>query len=134
MTSFIRWSMGIHLTKEELKFIQPYTDIVGIWLGLINDFMSWKRERTQPTDRIMNSVHILMNMHKIPEECAIDMVRGILVKQEGKLLERSKELHAMPGLSTGLRAYIDNMEYYAGATFYWSMLAPRYAKPQSFEV
>ena len=56
MTSFIRWAMGIHLTKDELKFIKPYTDAVGIWLGLMNDFMSWKRERTQPTDRIINSV------------------------------------------------------------------------------
>ncbi|KAF5320640.1 hypothetical protein D9611_013760 [Ephemerocybe angulata] len=134
MTSFIRWAMGIHLTKDELTFIQPYTDAVGIWLGLMNDFMSWKRERTQPTDRIMNSVYLLMNQYKLPEDASIDMVRGILIKQEGKVLEQSKVLHETPGLSTGLRAYIDNLEYYAGATFYWSLLAPRYAKPQSFDV
>lgn len=126
--------MGIHLTKDELQFIQPYTDAVGIWLGLMNDYMSWKRERTQPTDRIMNSVWLLMKHHKLPEAAAIDMVRGILVKQEGIVLERSRELHSMRGISSGLRAYIDNLEYYAGATFYWSLLAPRYAKPQSFDV
>ena len=134
MTSFIRWAMGIHLTKDELTFIQPYTDAVGIWLGLMNDFRTWKREPTQPTDRIMNTVHLLMKKHGLPEEVAVDTPRGLLVKQEGKVLELSQDLHAKAGISTGLRAYIDNLEYYAGATFYWSLLAPRYAKPQSFDV
>nr|WKM69310.1 terpenoid synthase [Candolleomyces candolleanus] len=133
MTAFIRWAMGIHLTKDELVFIKDYTDAVGVWLGLMNDYMSWKRERTQPTDRVMNSVYLLMKKYNLPEDSSVDMVRGILVKQEGKVLEMSEDLHGQAGLSTGMRAYIDNLEYYAGATFYWSLLAPRYAKPQSFD-
>ncbi|KAJ3533494.1 hypothetical protein NMY22_g7314 [Coprinellus aureogranulatus] len=134
MTSLIRWSMGIHLSKDELEFIKPYTDAVGVWYGAMNDFLSWKRERAQPTDRVMNVVHLIMKMYNLPEDVAIDTARGILVKEEGKLLWMTKDLHDKAGLSTGLRAYIESLGYYAGGWFYWCLLAPRNTKPQSFDI
>ncbi|RXW18360.1 hypothetical protein EST38_g7498 [Candolleomyces aberdarensis] len=132
-TSFIRWTMGIRLSEAELAFIEPYTDCIGVWLGLMNDYMSWKRERTQPTDRVVNSIHLVMNRYNLPEEAAVDMIRGVLVRQEGKVLEMSEDLNGRTGLSTGMRIYIQNLEYYAGGLFYWHFLAPRYTKPQSFD-
>ncbi|KAJ2936547.1 hypothetical protein H1R20_g544, partial [Candolleomyces eurysporus] len=116
-TSFIRWTMGIRLSKAELSLIEPYTDCIGVWLGLMNDYMSWK----------------LMNQHNLPEEAAIDMIRGVLVRQEGKVLEMSEDLLSRTELSTDMRMYIQNLEYYAGGLFYWHFLAPRYTKPQSFD-
>lgn len=133
MTTFIRWVMGIHLDKAELAVIEPYTDCIGVWLGLMNDYMSWKRERNQPTDRVMNSVHLVMKRYDLPEEVAYDMIRGTLVRQESKVLEMGEELRGKKGLSGQLRMYIQNLEYYAGGLFYWHLLAPRYTKPQSFD-
>ncbi|KAJ3532750.1 hypothetical protein NMY22_g7617 [Coprinellus aureogranulatus] len=133
LTTFLRWSMGIHLTQGELEFIMPFTDLIGIWLGLMNDLMSWKRERTQPTDRVMNAVYVLMKRYNLPEEVAIDTTRGMLVKQEGKVLEMARNLQREEGLSQALKVYIESLEHYAGGWFYWCLLAPRYAKPQSFD-
>ncbi|RXW19934.1 hypothetical protein EST38_g5905 [Candolleomyces aberdarensis] len=133
MTSLMRWTMGVHLSEGELAFVEPYTDSIGVWLGLMNDYMSWKRERTQPTDRAMKSVHVVVNRYNFPEEASVDMVRDILVKQEGKVVDMSEELHGRTMLSTGMRMYIRNLEYYAGGMFYWHFLAPRYTKPQSFD-
>ncbi|KAH8806684.1 isoprenoid synthase domain-containing protein [Flagelloscypha sp. PMI_526] len=111
MTTLIRWTMDIHLSKEELGQIQPFVDEVGSWLGLMNDYFSWKKERTQKTDRVMNSTHLLMKAHNIEEEAAADMLRGLLVKKEVQVLEMYKDWEGR------------------SATFYWSMLAPRYQKP-----
>lgn len=132
--ALIRWSMGIHLTDEEHKVAQPYTDACGIFNGLMNDYISWKRERTQPTDRIVNFVNILMKKYKLPEDIAIDTTRGMIVKQEFKVQEMGKELHSKTGTSTGLRAYLNALEYCAGGTFYWSLFTPRYNAPLSFDV
>ncbi|KAJ3550751.1 hypothetical protein NMY22_g254 [Coprinellus aureogranulatus] len=123
LTTILRWSMGIHLTKDELEFVTPFTDAIGTHLGLMNDVMSWKRERTQHTDRVMNVVHLIMKMYNLPEEVAIDTARGMLVKEDGKVLEMAEDLHSHAGLSAGLETYIDNLTYFAGGWFYWSLLA-----------
>src|ERR1700733_8371840 len=109
MTTLIRWTMDIHLTKEELEFIQPFVDEVGSWLGLMNDFFPWNKERKQKTDRVMNSIHLLMKTHNLNEEAATDMLRGLLVKKEVQVLEMYKEHEAKTGLSKGMRMYLEGL-------------------------
>ena len=133
MAALIRWATGLHLNESELAIVEPTTDCVGIFLSLLNDYISWKRERDQPTDRIMNSVYVAMKNYNVDEEVAYDIIRGMLVKQEIKFLEMSEALRGRKGLSSGVRMYLQNLEYYAGGMFYWHILAPRYSKPQSFD-
>jgi hypothetical protein len=30
--------MGIHFNKAELAIVEPYTNCLGVWLGLLNDY------------------------------------------------------------------------------------------------
>ncbi|KAH8826484.1 isoprenoid synthase domain-containing protein [Flagelloscypha sp. PMI_526] len=129
LTTLIRWTMDIHLSKEELSQIQPFVNEVGSWLGLMNDYFSWKKERNQKTDRVVNATQLLMKAHNLDEEAAADMLRGLLVKQEVRVLEMYRAWETKSGLSKGFRMYLEGIVLFAGATFYWSMLAPRYQKP-----
>lgn len=110
----IRWSREFHVTEEELDRVRYYTDAIGIFVGLTNDYVSWKRERTQPTDRVANIVHFLMKKHDLPEDIAISAARGILLEQERRVLEMSKDLHSKADISAGLMAYVDHLQHYAG--------------------
>ena len=131
--ALLRWSLDIHLAKEELKVIQPYINAVSRWASIMNDFMSWKRESAQATGRIVNIVHVLMQRHNLSEDVAMDLARGMLVKQESEVLERKKGLQESMDLSPGLRAYVDGLDGYMGGIFYWSLLSPRYATPRPLD-
>lgn len=93
--------------------------------------LSWKRERLQISDRILNAVPLLMKQYRIPEKAAVDMVRGLVVEQETRILATPRELRKTPSLSDDALAYVEGIERYAGGMFYWYLLSPRESKPES---
>ncbi|KAJ4000360.1 hypothetical protein F5050DRAFT_1531471, partial [Lentinula boryana] len=55
----LRWGMKIPLAQED-PLVRTYEHIIGVIVGLTNDFFSWEMERQQATDRIRNAVSVLM--------------------------------------------------------------------------
>jgi len=130
VAALARWAANINLTKEELASVKEFQDAAGVWYGLANDLLSWKRERLQPSDRILNTVALFMKQYNLPEKVSVDVVRGLVVEQEEKILGMGNELRRKAGVSRAALEYVDIIEHYAGGVFYWYLLAPRNTKPQ----
>ncbi|KAF9002133.1 isoprenoid synthase domain-containing protein [Cyathus striatus] len=124
-----RWAMGLHFTDEELQAIKDLEMGFGRMLALTNDYFSWEREKSQPTDRIRNAVPILMRQYSLGEKQAKLLLKGIIIEEEEQVkILRIKLINSEP--SEDVMRYIDALELYVGGNIYWSATCPRYNKPQ----
>ncbi|KAJ3774489.1 isoprenoid synthase domain-containing protein [Lentinula raphanica] len=80
----LRWAMDLPPAIQNNPLAKAYEHIIGVIVGLSNDYFSWDMERQEATDRIRNAVPVLMKEHSISEPKAKSML---------KQLDESKDNH-----------------------------------------
>ncbi|KAF9068428.1 isoprenoid synthase domain-containing protein, partial [Rhodocollybia butyracea] len=129
----IRWAMKIPLKlaeKEEL-LARKYEHVIGVIVGLTNDYFSWQMERGQPTDR--NAVPVLMKEYNLPDEQARTLLKGIIVNEEEKVRKLNSEMDTRKGVSEDLENYTSALGLFAAGYSFWCSTCPRYSRPQTEE-
>ncbi|KAJ4474920.1 isoprenoid synthase domain-containing protein [Lentinula aciculospora] len=129
----VRWAMDIPPVVQENILAKSYEHIIGVIVGLTNDYFSWEMERQQPTDRIRNAVPVLMKEHSISEVQAKSILKEVIVHEERKARELRSEIMNQGEESEQLKRYVTEMEIFAAGYGFWCATCPRYHRPQKEE-
>lgn len=117
--------MDLTLTNAEYAQIIFFNFSMEIILSLTNDYYSWAVEKNQVTDRIRNTVRVLINKYNIPDTITKSLLRELIV-DEKKKTARLKRKILDDGLSTAVIQYINIIKLYVGGSCYWHATTPRY--------
>lgn len=125
----LRWEAGIEFNEAERAMTEEYTEAVGVYFALSNDLLSFRCE-DEGKGRVINSIIVLRKLHNIPEKAAFEMLTGVLVNHETKMFEMIDRILKRPDVTPAVAAYIEAMKWYCGGIFTWTMMSPRYTRPQ----
>ncbi|KAF5386342.1 hypothetical protein D9757_006682 [Collybiopsis confluens] len=129
----LRWAMKVplKLEAEEERLARQYEHLIGVIVGLTNDFFSWEMEREQleTCDRIRNAVPVLMVEHSVSEAEAKAMLKEVILREE----RRASDLRAKVEVSGSerLKKWVEAMELFAAGYSFWCATCPRYNRPQN---
>jgi hypothetical protein len=129
----IRWATRLPLKfcQEEELLASKYEHMIGVIVGLTNDYFSWEMEKNEPTDRIRNAVLVLTKEHSISDQQAKIMLKDIIIREENKALELKHELASNMNLDLEqLKLYVTALELFAAGYSYWCATCPRYHRIQ----
>ncbi|KAJ3807943.1 isoprenoid synthase domain-containing protein [Lentinula lateritia] len=129
----LRWAMCIPPTIQDDPLARSYEHIIGVIVGLTNDYFSWEMERQEPTDRIRNAVLVLMKEHSVNEMQAKLMLKEVIIEEERKARELMSEIMGLPEEHEPLKRYVAEMELFAAGYSFWCATCPRYHRPQKEE-
>ncbi|KAJ3743730.1 isoprenoid synthase domain-containing protein [Lentinula detonsa] len=129
----LRWGMKIPPAVQEDPLVRTYEHIIGVIVGLTNDFFSWEMERQQATDRIRNAIPVLMKEHSVSELRAKLMLKEVIIEEERKAKELKDRIMSQPEGREQLKRYVTGMEFFASGYSFWCATCPRYHRPQSEE-
>ena len=123
----LRWAMKIplHMGPEEEKLARKYEHIIGVIVGLTNDFFSWEMERSETSDRVRNAVPVLMVEHSVHEDQAKLMLKKIILNEESRASELRRKIESAAGSSEQLKRWISAMELFAAGYSFWCATCPR---------
>jgi geranylgeranyl pyrophosphate synthase len=124
--------LGILLTSEESKFIQPLTDMANRIYIQTNDYFSWGVERKQTNVQNFNAVLCLMEENDISEEQAEARLKSYIIRDEMMYQSMLDSFHETnPTLPVHIRKYIVAMSLLLGGNHNWSAICPRYTPSEA---
>lgn len=86
----IRYVMELELSPAEIQAIEPIQHQVCAIVGLVNDYCSWPKEKAAMGDqleRLMHGVSVLVRLEVVDKCKALEMIRGLAMEHEEKLIE-----------------------------------------------
>ncbi|KAL4746901.1 hypothetical protein BDW72DRAFT_206953 [Aspergillus terricola var. indicus] len=128
----MRFGMGILLSKDEQKMIEPLVKPCYAALGLANDYFSFdieweefQRERDKTT--MTNAVWLFMQWEGLDIQQAKERVREVTNEYEQQYLRNIEEFAAGPGKERPhLLEYLKAEGYQIPGNVAWSLRCPRY--------
>jgi geranylgeranyl pyrophosphate synthase len=132
--AILAFSLGVLLTPEECKLVQPLTDLANRIFVQTNDYFSWEIEKKFEKDRIFNTVLCLMTENHIPEEQAKALLKSYIIHDEmmyQAMLDRFDQ--ANPRISIHLQKYIAAGTLFVAGNHHWSAICPRYNLPEALD-
>ncbi|KAJ3735118.1 isoprenoid synthase domain-containing protein [Lentinula guzmanii] len=127
------WAMNIPLAVQNDPLARAYEHIIGVIVGLSNDYFSWEMERQQTTDRVRNAVPVLMKEHSVSEVQAKLMLKEVIVEEERKARKLKSDITSQSVKDEDLARYVSGMELFAAGYSFWCATCPRYHRPQKEE-
>jgi hypothetical protein len=121
----------LKLAEKEELLARKYEHVIGVIVGLTNDYFSWQMERGQPTDRIRNAVPVLMKEYNLPDEQDRTLLKGIIVNEEEKVRKLNFEMDTKKDVSEDLKNYTSALGLFAAGYSFWCATCPRYSRPQT---
>jgi hypothetical protein len=131
----LRWAMKIplNLNQRDEGLANKYEHIVGVIVGLTNDYFSWEMEAQQTSDRVRNAVPVLMVEHSVSEPQAKSILKEVILNEEKKATELKNSIEDAMDIGGQLRSYLSMLELFAAGYSYWCATCPRYHRPQKEE-
>jgi geranylgeranyl pyrophosphate synthase len=126
----VEFSLGILLTREESKLVQPLTDIANRIIVQTNDYFGWEVDRALQKDQIFNLVLCIKEEHGIADKEAKERLKSLIVYDEEmyqSMLDNFYKTH--PNLPVHLRKYVAAGPLFVGGNHNWSADCGRY-KPR----
>lgn len=130
----MRFSMGLHITDEEIKSVEPIEQNCSKHLSVLNDIYSWDKElRASKTGHVEGSA-ICSAVKILADEASLTYSgakRVLLVMcREWEILHdtltANRQLNSEIPCSKDLTAYIKGLEYQISGNEEWSMTTLRY--------
>lgn len=121
------FSLGILLTPEETKLIQPLTDIACRIMAETNDYFSWEVECLYDDGQISNAVRWFMTQDGISADQGKETLKKCIIADEHKYQLTLEEFHrSHPSLPMHLRRYVAATSHLVAGNHYWSAVCYRY--------
>jgi geranylgeranyl pyrophosphate synthase len=122
----IAFGAGIRLSEVDYNMMEPLFKATAGATLLTNDFYSWKKERTQPQDRVTNAVLFYMKTGMVEQEAVAQLKQDILEKESMFLKMRDSFCRAHVDLPSHLKQMVNVLAPLIGGYHYWCCLCPRY--------
>jgi len=122
----IAFGQGTRMTPEDFAIIEPVVHAAERVFLATNDFYSWQREKTEPTDRIWNAVLFFMISESLSEEDAISKLKQFIIDEEDIFLDKRKKFCAIHyDIPSHLQRMINALEPAIGGYHFWCAVCPR---------
>lgn len=129
-----RFTMKLHLSKEEIASVQPIEKNCARHLAVVNDIMSWEKElaasRTGHPEgaAICSAVQVLADETSLPVSASKRILwmlcREWELQHEMLVAKRQADVENLP--SGDLMLYIKGLEYQISGNELWSKTSRRY--------
>lgn len=137
LCSLMRFSMGLHVTREELSAVVPIEQNCAKHLSVVNDILSWDKELAAAQtghvegSAVCSAVQVLSDESSLPYSAA-KRVLWVMCRewesQHAVLMDELRQSWGSP-LSESLLTYIKGLEYQMSGNELWSKTTLRYNSP-----
>lgn len=128
--------MGLSIPDHEMEKCHDLMAPAWIAVALANDIFSWPKEADAATrlgrKHVVNAIWILMSEHGISCGEAERIARRLSAQYAAQYVETVDRVKDDVSLSSGLRTYIEAMQFSISGNIAWSKTCPRYNVTQSF--
>ncbi|KAL4801265.1 isoprenoid synthase domain-containing protein [Aspergillus unguis] len=126
----MRFGMGILLTKEEQRLIEPLVKPCYAALGLANDYFSfdieWEEFQHEDKATMTNAVWLFMQWENLDVEQAKERVRNVVNQYEKQYLNNIAGYAAGCKEDDKILGYLNAQKYQIPGNLAWSLRCPRY--------
>ncbi|KAI0396355.1 Aristolochene synthase in complex with 12,13-Difluorofarnesyl diphosphate [Xylariaceae sp. FL0594] len=136
LSALMRFSMGLHLTPQELAMVRPVDENCSKHISIINDIFSWEKELAQSFTGheegsvLCSSVQVLAEEANLTIEASKRVLFAMAREWELTHLQLAAEIEADPSLTDESRAavmsYVKGLEYQMSGNELWSASTLRY--------
>jgi aristolochene synthase len=133
LSALMRFSMGLHLTEEELVSVIPLERNCAKQISIVNDIYSWEKEliasRTGHPEGsfLCTAVQVVADESKVDIEGSKRVLWSYAREWELQHEELAAERIASPqGCSQAVKDYIKGLEYQMSGNELWSKTTLRY--------
>lgn len=137
LSALMRFSMGLHLTNEELASCVPLERNCAKHISIVNDIYSWEKElnasKTGHSEgaALCTAVQVLSEESKISIDASKRVLWAMIREWEFQHEELAAERMASPeGCSQAVKDYIKGLEYQMSGNELWSKTTLRYLAPE----
>ena len=132
----VTFGMAITIPEHEADLCKQLVRPAFAAISLTNDLFSWKKERDaaerEGNPHVVNAIWVLMKEHSITELEAQKLCREKIMVYVDESVRVSEDTKRNINISSGLRKYVEAIQYSLSGNLVWSIYCPRYHPEASY--
>ncbi|KAL8635775.1 MAG: hypothetical protein Q9228_006771 [Teloschistes exilis] len=140
LAALMRYSMGLHVTREELDSVEEIERNASKHLSVVNDICSWEKEVLASKSGHVEGAALCSSVQVVAAEAEIETASAKRVlwsmcrEWEARHIElEARKLKERPAPSQAIMSYIKGLEFQISGNEQWSETTKRYVGLPEFE-